>query len=156
MRLRRLMARSTPVYGTGMRKTFTSSIYLRNRSEILLVFHKRFNLWVPMGGELEANESPIEAAVRELGEEAGLAVAQKALFPMTSDYLPGFLEYEEHDAGGKGWHMNFAFVADTEVREITMCNEHTAYDWFDTFDPRLRDSPENVRRLVTKALNFRR
>ena len=33
--------------------------------------HKRLDLWLPVGGEVEPGETPLEAARRELREETG-------------------------------------------------------------------------------------
>ena len=54
------------------RRAFSVAIFCRHGGEILLVRHKRLDLWLPIGGELEAGETPLEAARRELREETGL------------------------------------------------------------------------------------
>lgn len=41
-----------------------------------LVEHPRLNAWMMPGGHVEADESPAEAALRELTEETGLAAAR--------------------------------------------------------------------------------
>jgi 8-oxo-dGTP pyrophosphatase MutT (NUDIX family) len=54
---------------------------------------------------MEPGETPLEAAVRELREETGLA----GRFPAglgVEGTPPGLLGYEEHLAGSKGLHMN--------------------------------------------------
>jgi 8-oxo-dGTP diphosphatase len=54
------------------RRAFSVAVFCRNAGEILLVRHKRLELWLPVGGEIEAGETPLEAARRELREETGL------------------------------------------------------------------------------------
>lgn len=43
-------------------------------SHVLLVRHRRLDRWMPPGGRVDAGEMPIDAAVRELGEETGITV----------------------------------------------------------------------------------
>jgi len=138
-----------------MRRTFTASIYVRHADTVLLVLHKRFNMWVPVGGELEANERPLDGAARELFEETRI---KDAVFPaLDSALLPntpwGLMAYEEHDAGSKGWHMNFAFVAKVGSPDVTPNNEFKEYTWW-TRDKLPALMPSNVRRLSEMALSI--
>ena len=63
---------------------------------------------------------------------------------------PGLIGYEEHQAGSKGLHMNFAFVADVPSRELAACDEWSEARWVTDTDG--IDCPENVRQLVRIAL----
>ena len=63
---------------------------------------------------------------------------------------PGLVGYEEHQAGSKGLHMNFAFVADVATRELASCDEWSEARWVTGTDG--IDCPENVRQLVRVAL----
>ena len=65
---------------TADRRAFSVAVYARRKgSEVLAIFHRRLQTWLPIGGELEAGETPLEAAVRELREETGLEVELDAL-----------------------------------------------------------------------------
>jgi 8-oxo-dGTP diphosphatase len=139
--------------GVTERRAFSVAVFCRNGGEILLVRHKRLELWLPVGGEVEAGETPLEAARRELREETGL----EGVFPpglpsgLGVDGTPaGLIGYEEHPAGSKGLHLNFAFVADVPTRNLAACDEYTAVRWVG--DPVPVECPLNVRQLVRLAL----
>jgi 8-oxo-dGTP diphosphatase len=129
----------------GERRAFSVAVFCRNGGEILLVRHKRLDLWLPVGGEIEVGETPLEAARRELREETGL----EGVFPpdLGVDGTPaGLVGYEEHPAGSKGLHLNFAFVADVPTRELAPCDEYTAVRWVG--EAVEVECPLNVRQLL--------
>jgi 8-oxo-dGTP pyrophosphatase MutT (NUDIX family) len=131
------------------RRAFSVAIFARHGGEVLLVRHRRLGTWLPVGGEIEPGETPLEAAARELREETGL----EGRFPAglgVSGTPPGLVGYEEHPAGSKGLHMNFAFVADVPGRSLVACDEWSEARWVS--DASGIDCPENVRQLVRLAL----
>lgn len=57
-----------------MRKEYTATVYIIHENKTLMVFHRKFQKWTPPGGHVEPNESPVEAARREVLEETGLTI----------------------------------------------------------------------------------
>lgn len=53
---------------------FTVSVYVVHDRRVLLHWHRRLELWLPVGGHIERDELPEDAAVREVYEESGLRV----------------------------------------------------------------------------------
>ena len=134
------------------RRAFSVAVFCRHGGAVLLVRHRRLGTWLPVGGEVEPGETPLEAAVRELREERGLA----GRFPAglgVDGTPPGLLGYEEHLAGSKGLHMNFAFVADVASREVAACDEFDAHGWFGPAALAAVECPRNVRELLLAALS---
>ena len=69
---------------------FCASTYVINpdNKKVLLVTHKDFNKWLQPGGHIEENETPEEAAIREVYEETGIkATLIGERFPREDDMI---------------------------------------------------------------------
>ena len=53
--------------------TATGYIVNREKTKILLIFHKKLQKWLPPGGHVEEGELPHEAVLREVQEEVGIS-----------------------------------------------------------------------------------
>ena len=51
---------------------FTVAIFVVHDEKILLIHHRQLNHWLPLGGHIELDEDPEQAALREVKEESGL------------------------------------------------------------------------------------
>jgi 8-oxo-dGTP diphosphatase len=137
-----------------MRRAFSVAIYARRDARVLVIAHKRTGLWLPIGGEMEAGETPLEAAVRELREETALRGEFRVLRGHCEGVPPGYIGYEEHVTGVKGLHMNFVFVADIAPGdEVVPNDEFTAHRWIDREELGRLESPANVRDFGFLALD---
>lgn len=59
---------------TEIRHATASAIVLSDDGRVLLVEHRKAGLWLYPGGHVDANEDPVQAAVREVYEETNLRV----------------------------------------------------------------------------------
>jgi 8-oxo-dGTP pyrophosphatase MutT (NUDIX family) len=53
---------------------FTVAIFVVHNARILLIHHRKLDKWLPLGGHIELDEDPEQAALREAKEESGLDV----------------------------------------------------------------------------------
>jgi 8-oxo-dGTP diphosphatase len=136
------------------RRAFSVAVYARRGSQVLVIEHRRLRTWLPIGGELEPGELPIEAAQRELREETGLTGAFRPLVRALDGVPAGLLGYEEHPAGNKGTHMNFVFVTEVDAAaEVVPNDEFGAWRWVDRAELERLASPLNVRQFGYLALD---
>ena len=47
---------------------FTVGVFVVHKNKVLLRKHDKYHLWLDVGGHVELNEDPTEAAVREVKE----------------------------------------------------------------------------------------
>jgi len=143
-----------------MRRAFSVAVYARRGGvggQVLVIHHHRLKTWLPVGGEIEPGETPLEAAARELVEESGLRGRFLPLAGACDGVPPGLLGYEEHVAGDKGLHMNFVFVAEVPEAgagaEVAPNHEFVEYRWVDRAELGELSSPRNVREFGILALD---
>jgi len=137
-----------------VRRAFSVAVYARRGERVLVIEHRRLGTWLPIGGELEAGETPADAAVRELREETGLAARFRSLAGALDGVPAGLIGYEEHQAGSKGLHMNFVFVAEVAAdAEVTPNDEFAAWRWVNRAELTALASPLNVRQFGYLALD---
>lgn len=132
-----------------MKRDFTATaLVINSKQEVLLLWHKRLQRWLPPGGHIDPNELPEEAAIRECKEETGLDVTipdewplnvfagaesegrmQKRPIATEIQYIPASHERNEpaHE------HMDFVFRAipiDEQQLLLITAQEATQLRWF--------------------------
>ena len=80
---------------------FTASCYIVFNNKVLLHKHKKYDKYLPVGGHIDRDETPVEAVMREVKEESGLDIE------LFSKDLEKFDESEEINIGHT---MNIHFV----------------------------------------------
>lgn len=117
-----------------MAKHFCASVFIINPEDkkILLIKHKKNRKWTQPGGHIEYDETPEEAALREVYEETGLKV--KLLgdrFPREEDYIrPLGIQKNRHSNGETHVDIIYAAIPNHSTEEILNEEESDDIGWF--------------------------
>ena len=121
-----------------MSRHFCASVFVVNpeNKKMLLVKHKKFNKWVQPGGHIEDDETPEEAALREVYEETGLRVRLLGeRFPREDDFVRplGIQRNRKVKADGE-MHMHvdiiYAAVPNDDQEIVLNAEESDDIKWF--------------------------
>ena len=94
---------------------FTVAIFVVHDEKILLIHHRQLDKWLPLGGHVELDEDPEQAALREAKEESGLDVELLGERPPTTGpgtralIAPRFLDI--HRINDKHEHIGMMYWA---------------------------------------------
>jgi 8-oxo-dGTP pyrophosphatase MutT (NUDIX family) len=64
---------------------FTVAVFVVHQDRVLVVHHRKLDKWLPLGGHVELDEDPEQAALRETREESGLEVELIGERPPTTE-----------------------------------------------------------------------
>ena len=127
---------------------FTVDVFIVHQNKVLLIFHRKHNMWLQIGGHIELNEDPEQALFREVKEECGLEIEVLGTKPNIESkgtkflYLPAFLDI--HDVSSTHRHVSLRYIAKTNSDKfIHNKEEHSDIRWFGKED--LDDTKFNVK-----------
>ena len=117
-----------------MNRHFCASVFVVDpkTKKMLLVFHKKFHKWVQPGGHIEDNETPEEAALREVYEETGLKVKLLGRrFPREDDFIrPLGIQCNRNLKGDMHIDIIYAAIPYNDDEVILNKDESLGIGWF--------------------------
>ena len=141
---------------------FTVEVFIVHKNKVLLRMHDKFKFWLSVGGHIELDEDPIEAAYREVKEEVGLDIK------IVGQSFPENFEEEgfkpivnprsifRHNITPTHEHICFVYFATTDNPEtVDSVLEHeqgSNVKWFTLEDLEKEDLVPNVKFYATEAL----
>lgn len=118
---------------------FTVAIFVVAEGKVLLVHHRKLNKWLPLGGHIELDEDPEQAALREAREESGLEVELIGERPPTTEegtralITPRYLDI--HRISATHEHIGMIYWAKPKTLEAQCASgEHHAIRWCSSED----------------------
>lgn len=108
---------------------FTVEVFIVHKNKVLLRVHDKLKIWLSVGGHIELDEDPVQAAIREVKEEVGLDIklVESAKIPEDANYkgliTPKFLGM--HQVNDVHSHIVFVYFATSKTDIINdSMNEH--------------------------------
>ncbi|TSC75227.1 MAG: mutT/nudix family protein [Parcubacteria group bacterium Gr01-1014_30] len=139
---------------------FVVSAWIVYEDKILLVYHKLLQMWLPVGGHVELDETTDQALFREVKEECGLdieVIGEKPpyLEGSSARFLlrPAYVDIHPFD--DKHQHIALEYFAKAKSNSARLSErEHEQIKWFterELDDPQY-NVPIAVKFLAKKAL----
>lgn len=137
-------------------RDFTVATFVVHQARVLLLLHRKLNRWLPPGGHINPNEIPDEAAVREVWEEAGIAVelmGERALPVSNPRQLvrPEGIQVEQIAPGHE--HIDLVYLARPVGSAILARNHESLHiGWFSWQEAQALPLTEEIRLWIAHAL----
>ncbi len=136
----------------------TATVLIVHKNKVLLHKHNRLKILLPVGGHINDNELPEEAAIREAFEETGLQIelyqtdqvtftdTRCLIRPVHNLLIP--ISEDHH-------HIDWVYYAMSESDIIVpQDGESEQIDWFSIQDLESVEMPENIRVMAQEALQI--
>ncbi|MES2059639.1 MAG: NUDIX domain-containing protein [Patescibacteria group bacterium] len=138
---------------------FTSEVFIVHKDKVLLRMHDKFKIWLSVGGHIELDEDPEEAAIREVKEEVGLDIELVGRKPDLNDpenYAVMAPQYMvRHFVNATHEHVTFVYFARSQtdkVMDAISGHELAETKWVDKEGLEKMDLKNNIRFFAMKAL----
>ncbi len=140
---------------------FTVEVFIVHDNKVLLRMHDKYKFWLSVGGHIELDEDPNEAALREVKEEVGLDISlfndrkiwqgetedERDIIP--SQYLNRHRISETHE------HVTFIYFASSNSDKIVIGDiDDKSEDckWFSKEEIEQLDLKERIKFYALDAL----
>ncbi len=139
---------------------FTVEVFVVYKNKVLLRMHDKYKIWCSVGGHIELDEDPIQAAHREVKEEVGLGIV------LVGKNIPSFDERDfsilmppqflgRHRTSPTHEHVVFVYFATSSTDQISDSvseHERSATRWVTKEELDDMDLVPNIKFYAQKAL----
>ena len=133
--------------------------YIFNEDKLLLIHHRKLNLWLPVGGHIKKNETPDEALLREIKEEVGIdaEILNENGLPANGNVIKNLavpFHANVHSAGNHEHCCLFYICKLKNNKAIKINQEIKDFGWFYKADLNKKKIPEDVKYIGIKAFEL--
>ncbi|MDB5259459.1 MAG: hypothetical protein JWO73_667, partial [Candidatus Taylorbacteria bacterium] len=137
---------------------FTVEVFIVYKDKVLLRFHDKYKIWLSVGGHVELNEDPNQAAMREVKEEVGLDVQLTDNLLAFSDSTeqckelipPQFLNI--HRINDSHEHITLGYFATASTDVVIPEKVDDQWKWLTSGELETMDLRPNIKFYAQKAL----
>lgn len=134
-----------------------ASVYIVHKDKVLIRKHEKYQKWFHVGGHIELDENPIEAAKRECLEEVGLQVTiDGETIEQLDDLgtenleLPPPAHMNIHRINSVHQHIDLIYYATSESDQVVPENEDDEWLWLTAEE--VKNHPEISEKIKYYAL----
>jgi len=140
---------------------FCVEVFVVYKNKVLLRKHDKYHIWLSVGGHIELDEDPNQAAIREVKEEVGLDVE---LYFNHNHPLWKYADYKElippifmnrHRINENHEHVTLTFFAKAKTDELVLSETEKTENckWFNSEElESAKDIKEDIKFYALKAL----
>jgi len=139
---------------------FTVEVFVVFKNRVLLRFHDKYHLWLSVGGHIELDEDPNQAAIREVKEEVGLDIGVDTDLKLPTEVNdvsyrelipPSFLN--RHRINESHEHVTLTYFAKSNTDKIIPENKDDRWVWVTLKDlEKMPDIKLRVKNYAKRAL----
>jgi ADP-ribose pyrophosphatase YjhB (NUDIX family) len=142
---------------------FTVEAFIVYRDKVLLRMHDKHKLWLGVGGHVELDEHPVQAAIREAKEEVGLDIelvgeVEQLLDDGKNNFenllVPAFMNI--HDVSSTHRHIGLIYFARAYSDDVRPTGDDVSNEWRWLTREELLENKlgvlESIRHYALKAL----
>ncbi len=141
---------------------FTAEVFIVYQNKVLLRQHDKYKRWLSVGGHIELDEEPNQAAVREVKEEVGLDLSLHTEQDLSISEGHGYKELipphflNIHKINDTHQHISFVFFGTTETDQLILSETEKSdgCKWFtkDELDEPQYQLSEVIKKYARTAL----
>jgi len=145
---------------------FTATgIVFNSKDEILMIHHKKLNVWLPPGGHIEQNELPKEAVLREIYEETGInaeILLKNKKLNLSDKHCkelecPFIMLLEDIEGDGSHNHIDMVYLCIALNEDLILQeSEVNGIGWFNIEQIEKLKTFENVIQSIKKAIEYKK
>ena len=141
---------------------FTVDVFVVYKDKVLIRKHDKYDKWLAVGGHIELDEDPNQAAIREVKEEAGLdviLVGEKPVFKSENNSYKELISpryMNVHDINPAHKHISLIYFAKSNSDKVIDegREQSKGYKWFSKHDLERNEEgvSESIKFYAIKAL----